>query len=47
MLKSVYQVAVLYPPTHPEQDVKQRYRLPTLRNKTKENMWEFESKPYH
>lgn len=47
MLKSAYQVSVLYPSVHPEQDINQRDRLTLLRNKNKQTLWEFDPNPYH
>lgn len=47
MFKPAYQVAVLYSPIHPEQEINLRYRPLMTRNKNKETIWEFESKPCH
>lgn len=47
MLKSFYQVAVLCPSPHPEQEINQRNRFLMMRNKQKETIWEFEPKPSH
>lgn len=49
MLKPAYQVSVMCPSVHPEQDINQRYRLSGVmnKNKNKENIWEADPKPYH
>lgn len=40
MFKPPYQVAVLYSPAHPEQEINQRHRQSMLKKKKQENIWE-------
>lgn len=47
MLKPAYQVSVLSPSVHPEQEFNQRYRPSVLRKKNQELIWEVDLKPYH